>query len=103
MVERRGVAPVLPKCPSCEGRDQGDALEMLLKASERAASLGANEEAQRYAARAIELSDDPATTAELHERAGITDTAPFRGSGSRMSPTAEPSPSAPGRAAQRAS
>jgi class 3 adenylate cyclase/tetratricopeptide (TPR) repeat protein len=46
------------------------ALEMLVKASDRAASLGANQEAQRYAERAIELSDDPITTAELHERAG---------------------------------
>ena len=49
---------------------KADALETLVKASERAASLGANEEAQRYAERAIELSDDPITTAELHERAG---------------------------------
>ncbi|MGH2679022.1 MAG: adenylate/guanylate cyclase domain-containing protein [Actinomycetota bacterium] len=48
-----------------------DALEMLRKASERAASLGANEEAQRYAERAIELADDPRAAAELHERAGM--------------------------------
>jgi predicted ATPase/class 3 adenylate cyclase len=52
------------------GSIKADALETLEKASERAASLGANEEAQRYAERAIELSDDPTTTAELHERAG---------------------------------
>jgi len=52
------------------GAIKADALETLEKASERAASLGANEEAQRYAERAIELSDDPTTTAELHERAG---------------------------------
>jgi predicted ATPase/class 3 adenylate cyclase len=52
------------------GTIKADALETLVKASERAASLGANEEAQRYAERAIELSDDPITTAELHERAG---------------------------------
>jgi class 3 adenylate cyclase/tetratricopeptide (TPR) repeat protein len=52
------------------GTIKADALETLVKASERAASLGANEEAQRYAERAIELSDDPTTTAELHERAG---------------------------------
>ncbi|MDQ4109272.1 MAG: hypothetical protein M3138_10775, partial [Actinomycetota bacterium] len=49
---------------------KADALETLVKASDRAASLGANEEAQRYAERAIELSDEPMTTAELHERAG---------------------------------
>jgi class 3 adenylate cyclase/tetratricopeptide (TPR) repeat protein len=52
------------------GTIRADALEMLEKASDRAASLGANEEAQRYAERAIELSDDPISTAELHERAG---------------------------------
>ena len=52
------------------GRISGDALEMLAKASERAASLGANQEAQRYAERAIELAEDPLIEAELHERAG---------------------------------
>jgi predicted ATPase/class 3 adenylate cyclase len=52
------------------GEIKAVALEMLQKASERAASLGANEEAQRYAERAIELTDDPMTTAQLHERAG---------------------------------
>ncbi len=48
-----------------------DALETVGKASERAASLGANEEAQRYAERAIELADNPVAEAELHERAGM--------------------------------
>ena len=48
-----------------------DALETLRKASERAASLGANEEAQRYAERAIELAEDPSEAAVLHERAGM--------------------------------
>ena len=48
-----------------------DALETLRKASERAASLGANEEAQRYAERAIELAEDPSAAAALHERAGM--------------------------------
>ena len=48
-----------------------DALATLRKASERAASLGANEEAQRYAERAIELADDTLASAELHERAGM--------------------------------
>jgi predicted ATPase/class 3 adenylate cyclase len=53
------------------GGIKAEALEMLQKASERAASLGANEEAQRHAEHAIDLSDAPETTAELHERAGI--------------------------------
>ena len=48
-----------------------DALAMVRKASERAASLGASEEAQRYAERAIELTDAPLAAAELHERAGM--------------------------------
>jgi predicted ATPase/class 3 adenylate cyclase len=48
-----------------------EALAMVRKASERAASLGASEEAQRYAERAIELTDDPVAIAELHERAGM--------------------------------
>ena len=40
--------------------------------SERASGLlGANEEAQRYAERAIELADDARGSAELHERAGM--------------------------------
>jgi class 3 adenylate cyclase/tetratricopeptide (TPR) repeat protein len=47
-----------------------DALETLRKASERAASLGANEEAQRYAERAIELAEGRLAAA-LHERAGM--------------------------------
>ncbi|HZN42270.1 MAG TPA: adenylate/guanylate cyclase domain-containing protein [Actinomycetota bacterium] len=48
-----------------------DALETLRKASERAASLGAHEEAQRYAERAIELTEDPVSEAELHEVSGM--------------------------------
>jgi predicted ATPase/class 3 adenylate cyclase len=48
-----------------------EALEMLRKASERAASLGAHEEAQRYAERAIELTVDPMSEAELHEVSGM--------------------------------
>ncbi|HEX5936412.1 MAG TPA: adenylate/guanylate cyclase domain-containing protein [Actinomycetota bacterium] len=48
-----------------------DALETLRKASERAASLGAHEEAQRYAERAIELAEDPMSEAELHEVSGM--------------------------------
>ncbi|HZB02322.1 MAG TPA: adenylate/guanylate cyclase domain-containing protein [Actinomycetota bacterium] len=48
-----------------------DALDTLRRASERAASLGANVEAQRYAERAIELASDRRSAAELHERAGM--------------------------------
>ena len=42
----------------------------LARAGERAASLGANEEAERYFAQAAELADDPLARAELEERAG---------------------------------
>ncbi len=45
--------------------------EMLVRAAERAASLGANTEAQRAYGRAIELTDDALVQAELHERAGM--------------------------------
>ena len=44
--------------------------EQLARAGERAASLGANEEAERYFSQAAELEDDPVAKAELHERAG---------------------------------
>src|SRR5262245_21854155 len=44
--------------------------EMLARAGERAASLGAPEEGRRYYEQAAELSDDPLRTAELLERAG---------------------------------
>jgi class 3 adenylate cyclase/tetratricopeptide (TPR) repeat protein len=50
---------------------RGRAREMLVRASERAASLGASEEAQLAYERAIDLSDDPPVQAELHERAGM--------------------------------
>ena len=60
------------------GPDDPDAEEiratargMLVRAAERAASLGANTEAQRAYGRAIELTDDPLVQAELHERAGM--------------------------------
>jgi predicted ATPase/class 3 adenylate cyclase len=46
------------------------ALEMLVRAGERAASLAANAEAQRAFERASELTDDPLVQAELHEQAG---------------------------------
>jgi class 3 adenylate cyclase/tetratricopeptide (TPR) repeat protein len=44
--------------------------DRLARAGERAASLGANEEAQRYFAQAAELADDAVTKASLHEQAG---------------------------------
>ena len=44
--------------------------ERLARAGERAASLGANEEAQRYFSQAAELQDDVVTKAGLHEQAG---------------------------------
>jgi class 3 adenylate cyclase/tetratricopeptide (TPR) repeat protein len=47
------------------------AFEMLVRAAERAASLGANAEAQRTFERAGELTDDVLARAELHERAGV--------------------------------
>jgi class 3 adenylate cyclase/tetratricopeptide (TPR) repeat protein len=46
------------------------AREMLARAGEHAASLGANEEGQRYFEQASDLSDDPAVQASLLERAG---------------------------------
>jgi class 3 adenylate cyclase/tetratricopeptide (TPR) repeat protein len=46
------------------------ARELVTRAGERAASLGAPEEGQRYFARAAELADEPTIEAELLERAG---------------------------------
>jgi class 3 adenylate cyclase/tetratricopeptide (TPR) repeat protein len=46
------------------------AREMMVRGAERAASLGANAEAQRAYERAIELVADPLAQAELEERAG---------------------------------
>jgi len=47
------------------------ACEMLVRAAERAASLGATAEAQHAFERAVELTDDLLAQAELHERAGM--------------------------------
>ncbi|TML14470.1 MAG: hypothetical protein E6G33_10300, partial [Actinobacteria bacterium] len=47
------------------------AFEMLVRAAERAASLGANAEAQRAFERAAGLTDDVVAQAEMHERAGV--------------------------------
>jgi class 3 adenylate cyclase/tetratricopeptide (TPR) repeat protein len=49
---------------------RANARRMLAAAGERAASLAANEEAERYFDQAAELADDPVSKAELHERAG---------------------------------
>jgi class 3 adenylate cyclase/tetratricopeptide (TPR) repeat protein len=46
------------------------ALDLLAKAAERAASLAAREDAERYFERAADLADDPIRRAELFERAG---------------------------------
>jgi tetratricopeptide (TPR) repeat protein len=43
---------------------------MLVRAGERAGSLAAGAEGQRYFEQALELADDPRERAELHERAG---------------------------------
>jgi len=50
---------------------RGTAREMVVRAAERAASLGANAEAQRAFERAGELTDDLLAQAELHEQAGV--------------------------------
>jgi tetratricopeptide (TPR) repeat protein len=58
-----------------DAEDAGEVRERarsrLVRAAERAASLGANLEAQRYFERAAELTDDPLMQAELFEEAGI--------------------------------
>jgi class 3 adenylate cyclase len=60
------AAPDAPDAPQIKST----AGEQLARAGERAASLGANEEAERYFAQAAELADDPLATAELEEQAG---------------------------------
>jgi class 3 adenylate cyclase/tetratricopeptide (TPR) repeat protein len=50
---------------------RGNARDMLVRAGERAASLGANLEAQRAFERAIDLTEDPLVRGELEERAGV--------------------------------
>src|SRR5947207_2461778 len=49
---------------------RANALKMVLRAAERAASLGATAEAQRGFERAIELADEPLARADFVERAG---------------------------------
>jgi predicted ATPase/class 3 adenylate cyclase len=58
--------------PEAEGATEirAKARRMLVRAAERAASLAAAQEAQRYFERAAELTDSPQDRAELSERAG---------------------------------
>ena len=60
------AAPDAPDAPEIKGK----AREMLLRAGERAASLAANGEAQRYFDEAADLTDDLLRRAEILERAG---------------------------------
>jgi class 3 adenylate cyclase len=59
----------VPDAPDAPGI-RAKAGEELARAGERAASLGANEEAERYFAQAAGLADDPLAKAELEEQAG---------------------------------
>ncbi|HEY7208439.1 MAG TPA: adenylate/guanylate cyclase domain-containing protein [Gaiellaceae bacterium] len=54
------------------GAVKTEAFAMLVRAGERAASLGANAEAQSRFEEAAELTDDPQEQARLLERAGVT-------------------------------
>jgi len=58
--------------PEADGAEEikNRAREMLARAGERAASLAAAREAQRYFEQAAELADDEITCADLQERAG---------------------------------
>ena len=62
-----GAAPDDPDA----GEIREKARTMLVRAAERAASLGATVEAQRSFERAAALTDDQRTQAELYERAGV--------------------------------
>ena len=65
-LEAYRLAPDAPDAPVIRRR----AMEMLSRAGDRAASLAASSEAQRYFEQAAELADAPLIQAELHERAG---------------------------------
>ena len=60
------AAPDAPDAPEIKAT----AVEQLARAGERAASLGANNEAERYFAQAAELADDLIAKGELEEQAG---------------------------------
>jgi len=66
LVEAYKAAPSAPDAPAIKDR----ARRALVEAAERAASLTANEEAQRYYEQAAELADEPTVKAELLEGAG---------------------------------
>ena len=65
-VEAYHAAPDAPDA----SRIKSKACLALIHAGRRAESLAASEEAVRYFSQAIELTDDPAARADLHERAG---------------------------------
>jgi class 3 adenylate cyclase/tetratricopeptide (TPR) repeat protein len=60
---------VAPEDPDA-GQIKGRAWELLARAGERAASLAASEEAERYFSQAASLAEDPVGRARLLERAG---------------------------------
>jgi class 3 adenylate cyclase/tetratricopeptide (TPR) repeat protein len=62
------AAPEDPDAAEIKAKARG----MMARAGERAASLAATEEAQRYFELAVELADDPLVEAQLRERAGDT-------------------------------
>jgi predicted ATPase/class 3 adenylate cyclase len=65
-LEAYNLAPQDPDA----GRVKARASEVLAQAGERASSLAASVEAERYFAKAAELADDPVHEAELQDRAG---------------------------------
>ncbi|HSB37882.1 MAG TPA: adenylate/guanylate cyclase domain-containing protein [Gaiellaceae bacterium] len=69
-----------PAAPDA-GEIRAAARDALARAGKRAASLAANEQAQRYFEQAAELADEPPQQAELLERAGIAADASGRGAG----------------------
>jgi class 3 adenylate cyclase/tetratricopeptide (TPR) repeat protein len=66
------------------GEIRETAREMLVRAGERAASLGADAEAQRSFLRAAGLCDDPLVEADIYERAGIMARVGARGEDSKL-------------------
>jgi class 3 adenylate cyclase/tetratricopeptide (TPR) repeat protein len=65
--EAHRAAPDAPDAADIKAK----ACRMLARAGERAASLGASEEAQRYFEQAADLPDEPQPRSELLERAGV--------------------------------
>jgi predicted ATPase/class 3 adenylate cyclase len=79
-LEAYRAAPDAPDAGDLRAR----ARAALVRAGERAASLAANEEAQAYFDRALELGDDPAEMATIAERAGETAAAAAQRDASRV-------------------